>query len=133
MQVVPDLQRERVRTRGQLHVDDGAAIAKVHPWGRRGNHLAIGQTLGVDPDVMVPQVWPGVGDLALRYGRDLEIFGPEFKSHGALHSRPVLGLHKDRPRTGWLRHRRRHRRRHRLRGGLFCRLGLPAGRAGQDK
>ena len=41
MQVVPNLQRERVRACGQLHVDDGAAVADVYPGGRTRNRLAI--------------------------------------------------------------------------------------------
>ena len=129
MQVVPDLQRERMRACGQLHVDDVVAVAEMHPWGRARNRRSRRQALGVNRHVVVAHLRPRLGDRALGHRRYQEIFRAEFKAHRACHSSAICWLQKERSGAGW----RWGRLRYRLRYCLFCRLRLATGRAGQNE
>jgi 3-oxoadipate enol-lactonase len=124
VQVVSGLNRELVRSRRQLHLDDVLTVAEVNPGIRLRNHRSHRQAVGVDSEMEMHHALSGRGELAWRHGGNRHQFAAEHELHGALDGRPVGGRLEEHPRLarGMLGVRR-------VRG---FRLGLrPAARSGR--
>ena len=97
VQVVPDLKRQSVHARRQLHVDDVLPVTEVYPWRGSGNRGAGRQAVGIDGDVMMTKVRSRVGHRTRGHGGDRKVLCAELQPHRTLDRGPIGRLDEKHP------------------------------------